>query len=137
MPDTVTRPDDAEGRFEEAVAEFLLRREAGEAPSPQRFLERFPDLAPRLDEFFAGLALFDGLAADLDGLRGRTSGPWEWAAEVPARPPANRRRQSGAPRAGAGPSSRLREERGPVPGAAAPEGRPGARRGGSRPAAAP
>jgi WD40 repeat protein len=71
MPETPAQPTVPNSRFEEAVAEFLRRREAGADTSPQRFLERFPDLAARLDEFFAGLALFDGLAAGLDGLRRR------------------------------------------------------------------
>jgi WD40 repeat protein/tetratricopeptide (TPR) repeat protein len=54
-----------DSRFEEAVAEFLRLREEGTYPDTQVFLQRYPDLAPRLEEYFAGLALFDDLAVNL------------------------------------------------------------------------
>jgi eukaryotic-like serine/threonine-protein kinase len=51
--------------FEGVVEEFLREREAGQNPDTQRYLERFPDVAPLLRDFFAGQDLFDRLAPDL------------------------------------------------------------------------
>src|SRR5262245_19619922 len=65
MSDAPIDPTTSAARFHAAAAEYLRAREEGRAPDPEQFLQRFPDLAPRLREFFADQALFDRLAPDL------------------------------------------------------------------------
>ena len=78
MSDAPIDPTTSESRFEAAAAEYLRAREEGRAPDAEQFLQRFPELAPRLREFFADQALFDRLAPDL--------------ASTPSHPPAAGRR---------------------------------------------
>jgi serine/threonine-protein kinase len=66
MPDTpLLEPSMLDRRFEAVVEEFLREREAGHNPDTQRYLERFPDVAPLLRDFFSGQALFDQVAPQL------------------------------------------------------------------------
>lgn len=62
-------PDD---RFEAAVTEYLFRREQGQAPDAEQFLQRFPELADRLRQFFADQGLFDRRTRDLAPTMSRT-----------------------------------------------------------------
>lgn len=45
---------DRDRRLDEAVAEYLEAIDAGRRPDPAHWLNRFPDLAPELERFFAG-----------------------------------------------------------------------------------
>jgi WD40 repeat protein/tRNA A-37 threonylcarbamoyl transferase component Bud32 len=65
------RPDsspDREQCLAEVVTAYLQAVEAGQQPDPQEWLNRHPDLAPALAEFFAGEQQLDRLAAPLRGL---------------------------------------------------------------------
>jgi WD40 repeat protein/predicted Ser/Thr protein kinase len=71
MTETPTESTGPEACFEEAVAQFLRQSEQGEDTDPEQFLHRFPHLAGQLQEYFAGLALFQDLAPHLAPLRRR------------------------------------------------------------------
>ncbi len=55
----------SEDRLDVAVAEYLESVERGEFPTPERWLQRYPDLAPELTTFFADESRFDRLVAPL------------------------------------------------------------------------
>jgi hypothetical protein len=63
---------DREERLAEVVTAYLKAAEAGPAPAPRAWIERHPDLAGELTEFFAGREQLEALAAPLRGL---TAGP--------------------------------------------------------------
>jgi tRNA A-37 threonylcarbamoyl transferase component Bud32 len=91
MADVPTEPTTLEARFEEAAAAYLRAREEGRAPDPERYLQNFPELASRLREFFADLALFDRLAPDLASTPTHPPAAAEAATLPPATPAPGRR----------------------------------------------
>src|SRR5262245_60538415 len=66
-----------EDRLHEAIASFEQARDAGEAPDPRQWLDRYPEIAGRLAKYFA----------DRDELRRRLGDallpPPEMAPQVP------------------------------------------------------
>src|SRR5437588_10546942 len=52
-------------RLDEAVAEYLEEAEAGRRPDKGKWLARYPDLAPKLIEIFAGMEQIDRLTAPI------------------------------------------------------------------------
>jgi hypothetical protein len=71
-----------EQRLDEVILAYLNELDAGQAIDRQEWLDRFPDLAPELLAFFAGLDLFDPLVGPLR--RNKIPGD-EVAAERPQR----------------------------------------------------
>jgi len=65
MPEQPSDHPSREERVNEAIAAYLAAVQAGQAPSPQDWLARYPDLADELALFFADKAHFEGLAASL------------------------------------------------------------------------
>jgi WD40 repeat protein/tRNA A-37 threonylcarbamoyl transferase component Bud32 len=72
---------DREERLNALVAAYLKSVEAGEAASRQDWLDRHPDLAAELCQFFANLDQFEALAAPLRSVSGTAS-----TAQVAANP---------------------------------------------------
>ncbi len=60
-------PIDRDERLGEAIEAFLALVEQGQAPSPEAFAERYPDLGADLREALEGLALVQGLVGDPSG----------------------------------------------------------------------
>lgn len=58
MNDTSQHQPDGENPVDQIIADFLEAVERGEAPSPQEYLARHPELASELSEFFAGYSQF-------------------------------------------------------------------------------
>jgi len=56
MTDPAERGDSRDGLVDEIIAQFLESIERGESPDPREYLERHPDLASELSQFFAGFS---------------------------------------------------------------------------------
>ena len=54
-------------RLDSVIAEYLEAVERGEAADPRLWMERHPDLAKELEEFFTAESQFDGMLAPLRG----------------------------------------------------------------------
>jgi eukaryotic-like serine/threonine-protein kinase len=64
-PGEKTSSGSREERLDQAIAAFLQEENAGSAPDPQAWLERYPDLAEELSEFFADRRQVEQLAAPM------------------------------------------------------------------------
>jgi serine/threonine protein kinase len=60
-----TLPPDSDDRLAEAIASFEEARDAGSSPDPQNWLTRYPEVAIRLADFFAGQQCLRQLAGPL------------------------------------------------------------------------
>src|SRR5262245_40207963 len=60
-----TLPYDPDDRRDEAIASFEEARDAGRNPDPRQWLDRYPEVADRLQEYFAGAGLLERVAAPL------------------------------------------------------------------------
>src|SRR5262245_17686935 len=67
--ETASFPSDKDDRLHEAIASFELARDEGRQPDPQEWLQRYPDVAAALAEFFAAQGHLDGLAVPVTGPR--------------------------------------------------------------------
>jgi serine/threonine protein kinase/WD40 repeat protein len=60
--------------IEDLAEEFLERRRQGERPSLQEYVERYPDLAGEIREFFPVLGLVEDFKPDTDDITGSIAG---------------------------------------------------------------
>jgi WD40 repeat protein len=74
MASDTTVQFDREDRLEEVVLAYLRDAGAGRAPDPRQLLDRHPDLAPELAEFFDAQDLLTPLVAPLRALHGPLCG---------------------------------------------------------------
>ena len=70
LPGADSNPTEHEECLGEAIEAYLTLAEAGEAPDPEEFAARYPDLEMELREAFEGLALVRGLVGDSRGESG-------------------------------------------------------------------
>jgi predicted Ser/Thr protein kinase len=84
MTSETTSSRSRDERRDEAVASFLRALDAGESPDPRAWLERYPDLAPELEAFFADQARLQNVAdaAAVPGTRVRYFGDYELLEEI-------------------------------------------------------
>src|SRR4051794_29187389 len=77
-----TLDEETEARVDEAIFQFLTCEDAGEAPSPQEWIRRHPDLAPQLRDYFEsrlGIERFAAGTGFASGI-GTTAGPLDTVA---------------------------------------------------------
>jgi hypothetical protein len=67
MPDVSHNDESRDDRVNEAIASFLDARDRGESPDPRAFLDRHPDIAKEISQFFANQAMFAKAAGELPG----------------------------------------------------------------------
>jgi hypothetical protein len=60
--------EEREQRLQEILVRYVEALEEGHSPEPKEFVARYPEFAGDLEEYFAGLAQLDRLAAPLRGL---------------------------------------------------------------------
>jgi eukaryotic-like serine/threonine-protein kinase len=67
MPNVPHNDESRDERVNEAIASFLDARDRGESPDPRAFLDRHPDIAKELSQFFTDQAMFVRAAGELPG----------------------------------------------------------------------
>jgi WD40 repeat protein/tRNA A-37 threonylcarbamoyl transferase component Bud32 len=88
MADEPTVSVDREQRLDQVVTDYLKALRAGQAGEPREWLERYPDLAAELSDFFADRAYMDRVAEPLRdsvpavGTRARYFGDYELLEEI-------------------------------------------------------
>lgn len=75
MHPLITNPDERERRLDEAIAAWIKANEQSASLDPREWLDRYPDLAPDLESFFAA-----------EKQVGQVAAPWREAARLNAPP---------------------------------------------------
>src|SRR4051794_16365077 len=78
--------DALEQRLDEVIALYLASEDAGEAPAAQDWIDRHPDLAPQLREFFASHQQVGRWAGRTSALAPRAGSPEATRPQDGARP---------------------------------------------------